>query len=89
MNPELTLELLNYFIKTALILCAPMLGTAIVVGIGVSIVQSITSIQEQTVPFVAKLFCVGIVFIISAPWLIQSLIEFTSNLYNQFPVMAK
>ena len=45
MNPELTLELLNHFIKTALILSAPFLGTAIIVGTGVSILQSVTSIS--------------------------------------------
>jgi len=89
MNPELALELLYHFIRTALILSAPFLGTAIVVGTGVSILQSVTSIQEQTIPFVAKLFSVGIMFLIAAPWLIRSLVEFTASLYNQFPVMAQ
>ena len=89
MNPEQTLELLHYFIKTALILSLPLLGTAIVVGVGVSILQSVTSIQEQTIPFVAKLFSVGVVIIIISPWMIRSLIEFTTNLMNQFPVMAQ
>jgi flagellar biosynthetic protein FliQ len=89
MNPELTLELLHHFIRTALILSSPFLGTAIVVGTAVSILQSVTSIQEQTIPFVAKLFTVGLVFLITAPWLIRSLIEFTASLYAQFPIMAQ
>jgi flagellar biosynthesis protein FliQ len=89
MNPELALELLYHFIKTALILCSPFLGTAILVGTGVSILQSVTSIQEQTIPFVAKIFSIGIVFMITAPWLVRSLVEFTAGLYNQFPLMAK
>jgi len=89
MNPELTLELLHHFIRTALILAAPFLGTAIIVGTGVSILQSVTSIQEQTIPFVAKLFSVGLMFLIAAPWLIRSLVEFTASLYNQFPLMAQ
>jgi len=89
MNPELALEILFHFIRTALILSAPFLGTAIIIGTGVSILQSVTSIQEQTIPFVAKLFSVGIMFMIAAPWLIRSLIEFTASLYNQFPLMAK
>jgi flagellar biosynthetic protein FliQ len=89
MNPELTLELLNYFIKTALILSAPILGTAIIVGVSVSILQSVTSIQEQTIPFVAKLFSVGVVLIVIAPWMIRSLVEFTANLMNQFPLMTQ
>ena len=89
MNPELTLELLYHFIKTALLLSAPFLGTAIFIGTGVSILQSVTSIQEQTIPFVAKLFSIGIVFMITAPWLVRSLVEFTASLYNQFPLMAQ
>ncbi len=89
MNPETTLELLHSFMKTALLLATPILGTAVAVGIGVSILQSVTSIQEQTVPFVAKLFSVGVVFIIITPWLIQSLIEFSVSLYNLFPTMVQ
>lgn len=89
MNPETTLEILHYFIKTALILSAPFLGTAILVGIGVSMIQSVTSIQEQTIPFVAKLFSLGLVFMVAAPWLIQSVVEFTSNLFALFPSMTQ
>ena len=89
MNPELVLELLHHFIRTALLLSAPFLGTAIIIGTGVSILQSVTSIQEQTIPFVAKLFAVGIMFLVAAPWLIRSLVEFTAGLYNQFPIMTQ
>ncbi|MEQ9823608.1 MAG: flagellar biosynthetic protein FliQ [Puniceicoccaceae bacterium] len=89
MNPELTLELLHHFIRTALLLSAPFLGTAILIGTGVSLLQSVTSIQEQTIPFVAKLFSVGVMFLIASPWLLRSLVEFTASLYNQFPLMAQ
>ena len=89
MNPELTLELLNHFIRTALVLCMPFLGTAILIGTGISILQSVTSIQEQTIPFVAKLFAVGVVFLVASPWLLRSIVEFAVTLYNQFPLMAR
>jgi flagellar biosynthesis protein FliQ len=89
MSPELAIEILHHFIRTALTLAAPFLGTAIVVGTSVSILQSVTSIQEQTIPFVAKLFSVGVVFLISAPWLVRSLIEFTNSFYAMFPMMSR
>ena len=57
---ELAVDILRNLLQTGLILSIPILGTATVVGLVVSFIQSITSLQEQTLTFVPKLICVSI-----------------------------
>ena len=55
MTMELAVDIMRNLLQTALLLSVPILGTALVVGLTVSFVQSITSLQEQTLTFVPKL----------------------------------
>jgi flagellar biosynthetic protein FliQ len=55
------------------------------VGLLVSIVQAVTSIQEQTLSFVPKLLAVGVVFLILLSWMLQTLMSFTLELFRSLP----
>jgi flagellar biosynthetic protein FliQ len=68
-------------------LSAPMLLTALVVGLGISIVQSITQIQEVTVAFVPKLVAVGIALVVTGQWMISELMTFTTGLFDRIPTL--
>ena len=59
---------------------APVLLTGMLVGLVVSIVQTTTSIQEQTLTFVPKLIAIGATLVISLGWMIKNLTDFTINL---------
>ncbi len=61
-------------------LSAPILIVGMVVGLIVSIVQTTTSIQEQTLTFVPKLVAIGVAIIIFLSWMIQTLSEYTTRL---------
>lgn len=88
MTIEVAVELLRLVIMQSLTLIAPILGTAIAVGVTVSLFQTITSINDQTLTFVPKLVIVGIVVIGSAPWIIRSLMEFTTSIFSRLPQMV-
>jgi len=62
---------------------APMLLTGMFVGLVISILQSVTQIQEITLTFVPKILAVFIVFLIAIPWISSVLIVFTQDLFNQ------
>ncbi len=62
---------------TTLILIAPLIGTALLVGLAIGIFQAVTSIQEQTLTFLPKLLAVFGVFAFSLPWLLNKLTSFT------------
>ena len=63
-------------------LSSPMLILGLVVGLIISIIQTTTSIQEQTLTFVPKLVVILLSLVVFASWLIQTMIEYTLNLFN-------
>ncbi len=89
MTMELAVDLLRNLLQTGLILSIPILGTATVVGLSVSFIQSITSLQEQTLTFVPKLVCVSLAIVISANFILKTLTEFCISMINLIPTMAQ
>jgi flagellar biosynthetic protein FliQ len=88
MSHQLVIDLSRDAIMTALMVAAPLLLIAMGVGLVVSIIQSVTQIQEQTLSFVPKLVLVGGAFIIAMPWLIQILMKFTTQIIRGIPAMV-
>ncbi len=88
MSYQIVIDLTRDAIVTALLVAAPMLLVALAVGLIVSIVQSVTQIQEQTLTFVPKLVLVGGTFIIGLPWLLQILIRYTTTLIRGIPAIV-
>jgi flagellar biosynthetic protein FliQ len=72
-----------------MILSAPMLLIAMVVGLVVSILQATTSIQEQTLTFVPKIAAIMLVLAVLGGWMFGSLAEYTKALFAMIPAMAK
>jgi flagellar biosynthetic protein FliQ len=67
-------------VTITLIMIAPLIGTALVVGLAIGIFQAVTSIQEQTLTFLPKLLAVFGVFAFSLPWLLDKLTSFATLL---------
>ena len=88
MSIEMAVDILRSMIGQAILLILPLMITAIVTGLLVSLFQSVTSIQEQTLTFVPKLLAVGGVLVASASWMIKSLVEFTTAFIQRMPDMA-
>lgn len=66
-------------------LSAPILITALVVGFGISLIQSITQIQEVTLSFVPKALAVGIALLVAGHWMISEIVTFTTDLFERIP----
>lgn len=77
MNPDLAIDLFKSTVMFALYLVAPFLGVTLVVGLLASLIQSVTSMQEQTLTFVPKLLALSGLMLVLTPWLLRSLSEFT------------
>lgn len=89
MNPESAVEILRSLITVALTVIGPIAGAAIGVGVVVSLVQAVTSIQEQTLSFAPKLVAIGVLFMVAAPWMLRQLMEFTTYFLTRLPEMAR
>lgn len=88
MTLEYAVDLLSTLLQTGLILVTPILGTAIGVGVSISLLQSITSIQEQTLTFVPKLIAVSMIIVFSAHFMLTKLTEYAISVFEKIPSMA-
>ncbi|WP_207455062.1 flagellar biosynthesis protein FliQ [Desertivibrio insolitus] len=66
---------------------APVLITALVVGFAISLVQSITQIQEVTLSFVPKALAVGVALIVCGHWMITEIVDFTGSMFDRIPTL--
>jgi flagellar biosynthetic protein FliQ len=66
-------------------LAAPVLITALVVGFAISLLQSITQIQEPTLAFVPKAIAVAIALVVCGNWMISTMVTFTQALFDRIP----
>ena len=89
MNIEQAIDILHTMVFTALMVVCPLLITAMIIGVLVSLFQSVTSIQEQTLTFVPKMVGVILVLVFSAPWILRTLIQFTNAFLSRIPEMVK
>ena len=89
MNPEYATELIKAMIFQAVALATPILLTAMVVGLAVSLFQAVTSIQEQTLTFVPKALAVILMVVILLPWMLRSVVEFTAAMIEKMPQMVR
>jgi flagellar biosynthesis protein FliQ len=88
MTYTLVTELARNAIMVAMLLAAPLLIVALVIGLIVSIFQTVTQIQEQTLSFVPKLLGVAATFLVGLPWMLQLLVEYTQKLFRSLPGLA-
>jgi len=89
MNPEFAAELIKTMMFQAVALAAPVLITALAVGLAVSLFQAVTSIHEQTLTFVPKALGIVAVLVVLLPWMLRSAIEFTVAVIERIPQMAR
>jgi flagellar biosynthetic protein FliQ len=80
--------LLRGGIIEVVILAAPLLISALVVGLVIAILQATTSIQEQTLTFVPKIAVILIVLALMGGWMFSRMGDFTSNLFRMIPDIA-
>jgi len=89
MNEGVMVALLQRGIWQTLIMAAPLLLSALVVGLLVAILQAATSIQEQTLTFVPKMFVILGVLALLGGWMFTSLGDYTVELFGYIPRMAE
>jgi flagellar biosynthetic protein FliQ len=89
MNTDIALFWVQESIKTAILIIGPLLGTALVVGLLVSLFQAMTSIQEMTLSFIPKILAMALVLLLLAPWLLEMLTDFTTHVMQFIPQVSR
>jgi len=88
MNPQTVVSIGREALSMVLLLSAPMLVAALVIGVTISIFQAITSIQEQTLTFIPKIVAVAVALLIFLPWMTNLAIDFTRHMFEMIPTLV-
>lgn len=87
MHSDLALRMMADLFWTAMMVCAPVLGITLAVGVVVSLLQVTTQIQEASLTFIPKLIAAGIALILFGPWMLRKLTQFAVQLWTGIPAM--
>lgn len=87
MSADLALKMMSDLLWTGLIVCLPVLGLTLLVGLVVSVVQVVTQVHDASLTFVPKLLTAGLCLLIFGPWMLRKLGQFAAQLWIGIPQM--
>ena len=88
MSPDYVVELMKGLMANIMMLAAPLLLTGMTVGLLVSLFQAVTSLQEQTLTFVPKALAVSALLFFIMPWMVHTLMDYTTGIFEKIPSMV-
>ena len=88
MTPESVMSIGQQAIEITIMVSAPMLLTALVIGLIVSVFQAATQINEMTLSFIPKLLGIFAAMLIAGPWMVSMLQDFMTRLFSSIPYMV-
>lgn len=84
MGPDQATELARHLLVEALILSAPILVSAAMISLALSLLQTLTSVQEQTLTAVPRLLVVAVAALVTLPWFLGRMVGYTERLWSDF-----
>lgn len=88
MTPESVMSIGRQAMEVTLMVSAPMLLVALVVGLVVSIFQAATQINESTLSFIPKLIGIFIALVVAGPWMLTTMLDYMRQLFTSIPGMV-
>jgi flagellar biosynthetic protein FliQ len=88
MNSTAVIAMVREALELTLLVSAPLLLTALAVGLVVSVFQAATQINEMTLSFIPKLLGVFVAIVVSGPWILQLLVDYTQRIFTNIPMMV-
>ncbi len=85
MDSQAAVDLAQEALSTAMIIGAPVLIAGVVVGLLIGLIQALTQIQDQTISFVPKIVIMVLVLLLSLPWLVQRMMDYSATLITNIP----
>ncbi len=87
MTPEAVITIGEQAVEMTLLISAPLLLTALIIGLVVSIFQAATQINEMTLSFIPKMLGIFLVLILTGPWMLSMMVDYIQRLYGNIPWM--
>jgi flagellar biosynthetic protein FliQ len=87
MTSEMVMNLVRQALEITILVSAPLLLTALVTGLLVSVFQAATQINEMTLSFIPKLLAIFLALVLAGPWMVNLMVDFTRQLISGIPGM--
>ena len=87
MSPEAVMTIGQRALEITILLSAPMLIAALLIGLLVGVFQAATQINEMTLSFIPKLIGMAVVLVIAGPWMLKVIVSYTRELFEGIPGM--
>ena len=88
MTPESVMTLGRHAMEVTLMIAAPMLLVALIIGLVVSIFQAATQINEQTLSFIPKLVGIFVALVVAGPWMLSVMLDYMREVFNGIPLLV-
>lgn len=89
MTVDFAVQIIYRGVLTILMMSMPIVGVGLLVGFTISLFQAVTQIQEQTLTFVPKVLAVLGMIALTSPWIISIMLDFTTALWANIPLMVR
>lgn len=89
MSEDIVITLGQDALKTLAMLSAPLLLSTLIIGLIVSIFQALTQINENTLTFVPKMIVVAIILVLAGPWMLDTMMSYTTNLFENIATIVR
>jgi flagellar biosynthetic protein FliQ len=87
MDTALVIDLGRHALWTAILVCAPLLLIALVVGVAIGVIQAATSVNEATLSFIPKLLALALALLLFGSWQLVTLVDFTRAIFQRIPTL--
>ncbi|NKJ45979.1 MULTISPECIES: flagellar biosynthesis protein FliQ [Paraburkholderia] len=88
MTPEAVMTLAHQAMYVGLVLAAPLLFVALIVGLVVSLFQAATQINESTLSFIPKLLAIAVTMVIAGPWMLTTMLDYLRHTLTSIPTLV-
>lgn len=88
MTPESVMSMGRHAMEVTLMIAAPMLLVALIIGLVVSIFQAATQINEQTLSFIPKLVGIFVALVVAGPWMLSVMLDYMREVFNGIPLLV-
>jgi flagellar biosynthetic protein FliQ len=88
MTPESIMTIGQHALEVTLLLAAPLLLVALLVGLAIGIFQAATQINEMTLSFIPKLLAIAATLVLAGPWMLKVIVDYTRDLFQSLPQLV-
>ena len=87
MDTAMVIDLGRHALWTAILVCAPLLAIALIVGVLIGVIQAATSVNEATLSFIPKLLALAMALLLFGSWQLVTLVDFTRAIFQRIPTL--